>query len=294
VTPTTAAPAPAVTTPAANKPRPKRNYWLSAVAIVVSFVLFIVPFLFMVVNALKNRQEAADLSFAWPSQLQFVQNFQEVIAARDYMLIIAFINSAILTVASVAILVVLSAMVAYILQRRKSRWNVFINFLVLAGLIIPPAVVPTIWVLQALGMFRTMPGLILVEVAFGVSFCILLFRAFIAAIPRDLDEAAVIDGAGPTRLFFKIIFPLLRSVIVTVIVVQSVVIFNDFTNPLYFLPGDENATVQLTLFNFQSQYSTQYNLLFADILLITIPPLVMFLFFNRRIVEGLTAGAVKG
>jgi raffinose/stachyose/melibiose transport system permease protein len=83
-------------------------------------------------------------------------------------------------------------------------------------------------------------------------------------------------------------------VTVTVIIVQSVVVFNDFVHPLYFLPGDENATVQLTLFNFQSQYSTSYNLLFADILLITIPPLIMFMFFNRRIVDGLTAGAVKG
>jgi raffinose/stachyose/melibiose transport system permease protein len=292
VTTTTAAPAPAVTAPAATKPRPKKNYWLSAVAIVVSFVLFIVPFLFMVINAVKNRPEAADLSFAWPTQLQFVQNFQEVIAARDYMLIIAFINSAILTVASVAILVVLSAMVAYVLQRRKSRWNVFINFLVLAGLIIPPAVVPTIWVLQSLGMFRTMPGLILVEVAFGVSFCILLFRAFISSIPRDIDEAATIDGASPTRLFFKVIFPLLRSVAITVIVVQSVNIFNDFQNPLYFLPGE--PTVQLTVYNFSSQFTAAYNLLFMDILLITIPPLIMFLFFNRQIVAGMTAGGVKG
>jgi raffinose/stachyose/melibiose transport system permease protein len=91
-----------------------------------------------------------------------------------------------------------------------------------------------------------------------------------------------------------VIFPLLKSVTVTVIVVQSVTVFNDFVNPLYFLPGDENATVQLTLFNFQSQFITHYNLLFADILLITIPPLIMFMFFQRRIVEGLTSGAVKG
>jgi raffinose/stachyose/melibiose transport system permease protein len=95
-------------------------------------------------------------------------------------------------------------------------------------------------------------------------------------------------------VFFSVIFPLLRSVVVTVIVTQSVFVFNDFVNPLYFLPGDDNPTVQLTLFNFQTQYNTQYNLLFADILLITIPPLIMFIFFNRKIVAGLTAGAVKG
>ena len=84
----------------------------------------------------------------------------------------------------------------------------------------------------------------------------LLFRAFIATIPRELDEAAIMDGAGPVRLFFQIILPLLRPVVVTVIVVQSVAIFNDFTNPLYYLPGNENVTVQLTLYNFQSQFNT--------------------------------------
>ena len=267
---------------------------LSAVAILLSLVVFVVPFAFIVLTALKSRQEASLLDFSWPTQLHVVQNFLAVVRARDYMLIIAFINSTILTVSSVAILVVLAAMVAFVLQRRRTRWTGTINFLVLSGLIIPPAVVPTIWVLQKLGLFRTMPGLILVEVAFGLSFCVLLFRAFIATIPRELDEAAIIDGAGPVRLFFRVVLPLLRSVIITVVVVQSVTIFNDFVNPLYFLPGDQNATVQLTLYNFSSSYSTQYNLLFMDILLITIPPLIMFLFFNKRIVAGMTAGAIKG
>jgi len=197
-------------------------------------------------------------------------------------------------VASVTIMVILGAMVAYILQRRRSRLNGLINLLVLSGLIIPPAVVPTIWVLQRLHIFKTLPGLILVVATFGLAFCILLFRAFIATIPRDLDEAAMIDGASPLRIFFRVIFPLLRPVIVTVIVVQSVVVFSDFVDPLYFLPGDQNATVQLTLFNFKSQFTQQYNLLFMDILLITIPPLIMFLFFNRQIVAGMTSGAVKG
>jgi raffinose/stachyose/melibiose transport system permease protein len=293
----TTATAPAPTTTAApplktRKPRP--NYWLSAIALVVSFVVFVIPFLFILVTALKNRQDAANLSFTWPKQFQFVQNFTEVIQARDYLLIIAYINSIILTVCSVALLVVFSAMVAYVLQRRQSRWNGLINFFVLAGLIMPPAVVPTIWVLQKLGLFRTMPGLILVEVAFGLSFCILLFRAFISSIPKELDEAAIIDGATSTRLFFRVIFPLLRSVVITVVLVQSVAIFNDFVNPLYFLPGEENATVQLTIYNFYSQFNTQYNLLFMNIVLVTVPPLIMFIFFNRKIVSGMTAGAVKG
>ena len=189
------------------------------------------------------------------------------------MLLTAMINSTILTVASVAVMVILAAMVGYVLQRRRGWWTPLANFLILAGLIVPPAVVPTIWLMQKLGIYKTLHGLVLIEVAFGLSFSVLLFRAFVATIPRELDEAATIDGAGPLRLFFGVIFPLLRSVIVTVIVVQAVAVFNDFQNPLYFLPGNDNATVQLTLFNFQSQFNTMRNLLFTDILLITIPPL---------------------
>jgi raffinose/stachyose/melibiose transport system permease protein len=274
--------------------RRRANWWLSALAILTFSVVFLVPFAFIVLTAVKDRQQAALLAFSWPTDLRLLENLQEVLQTRDYLLIIAFINSTVLTVASVTLMVVLASMVAFVLQRRASRWNGLVNFLILAGLIIPPAVVPTIWVLQSLHLFKTLGGLILIEVAFGLPFCVLLFRAFISTIPRSLDEAAIIDGASPLRLFFRVIFPLLRPVVITVIVVQSVVVFNDFANPLYFLPGEQNATVQLTLLNFQSQFNTSYNLLFMDILLITIPPLVMFMFFNRKIVAGLTAGAIKG
>jgi raffinose/stachyose/melibiose transport system permease protein len=265
-----------------------------AAAIVLSIIIFIVPFAFIVLTASKTQQEASRLDFSLPTEWVFFQNLIEVVQTRDYLLLRAFVNSAILTVSAVAIMVVLAAMVGYVLQRRKSRWNPLINGLVLSGLIIPPAVVPTIFVLQELGLFKTLPGLIFVHVAFGLSFCILLFRAFVSSIPRELDEAAVMDGAGPLRLFFTVILPLLRSVIVTVIVVQAVFVFNDFTYALYFLPGDENATVQLTLYNFQSQAASSWNLLFMDVLLITIPPLIMYIFFNRQIVAGMTSGAVKG
>ncbi len=270
------------------------NYPLSALALLVFTAVFLLPFAFILVTAAKGQQDAALLNFSWPDHWQLVQNVKDVLRARDYILVVALINSTVLTVASVAAMVVLAAMTAFVLQRRKSRWNGPINLVMLAGLIIPPAVVPTIWVMEKFGIFKTLPGLILVEIAFGLSFCVLLFQAFISTIPRELDEAAIVDGAGPLGLFFRVVFPLLRPVIVTVVVVQSVFVWSDFTNPLYFLPGDQNATVQLTLFNFQSQYNTSYNLLFADILLITIPPLLLFLFFQRQIVAGMTAGSVKG
>ena len=283
------------TTYAPTTTKGKVWHWVGGIlSIIVVFALFIVPFIFILLTASKNRTDASDLEFSWPTEFTFFSNLSFVIQDRDYQLLRAFGNSLIVTVVSVFFLVLLSAMVGYVLQRRKSRWNKLVTFLVLFGLIMPPAVVPTIWVLQGIGLFKTLPGLILIEVAFGLSFSILLFRAFISSIPVALDEAAWIDGCGSIKLFFKVIFPLLRPVIITVVVVMSVNIFNDFTNPLYFLPGDKNATVQLTLFNFQSQFSTDYNLLFTNVLLITILPLIMYMFFSRQITAGMTAGAVKG
>ena len=275
--------------------RERRRAWLvGIIAIAVSIVTFLVPFAFILLTASKTAGDAADLAFSWPEEWVLLENIANVLQVSDAVVLRAFINSTTLTVFSVAIMVVLAAMAGYILDRRESRWNAVANFFVLAGLIVPPAVVPTIWVLQSLGLFKTMPGMILIEVTFGLSFSILLFRSFVSSIPRELDEAAIVDGAGPLRLFFSVILPLLKPVVITVIVVQAVHVFNDFQNPLYFLPGNEGVTVQLTLYNFQSQTLNQWNLLFADILLITIPPLVMFMFFNRQIVAGMTAGAVKG
>ena len=271
-----------------------RRHWLSAVAILASGVVFLVPFAFIVLMAFKDQQQSSLLDFSWPQANQLWANIVEVASTRNWMLLTAFINSSILTVASVTLLVIFAAMVGFVLQRRKTRFSGLIEFLILAGLMIPPAVVPTIWLLQGVGLFGKLHGLVLIEVAYGLPFSILLYRAFISTIPRELDEAAIIDGARPFDVFFRIILPLLWPVTVTNIVVQSVAIFNDFTNPLYYLPGNANATVQLTLYNFQSQFETSYNLLFTNILLITIPPLVVFLFFNRQIIAGMTAGAVKG
>ena len=271
-----------------------RSWWGDVVALVVAVVVFMVPFLFILVTAGKERAEASQLAFTWPTDWRLFENIGEVIGARNDLMITAMRNSILLTVASVTMIVLLSAMVGYVLHRRRDRLGALVAALMLAGLVIPPAIVPTIYVLQAIGLFKTIPGLVLVEVAFLMPFSVLIFRTFVSAIPRELDEAAIIDGATPVTLFLRVILPLLRPAIITVVVVQSIAVYNDFVNPLYFLPGTENATVQLTLFNFQSQFNTRWNLLFADVLLITIPPMIMFIFFQRQLASGLTAGAVKG
>jgi raffinose/stachyose/melibiose transport system permease protein len=270
-----------------------KRVWLDVLAIVVVILVFVVPFVFIFLTAMKSRNEASLLGLSLPSEWHGIENFKAVFEARDRILIRAMRNSLTITVVSVSLLVVLASMVGYVLQRRNDRLAKVVSAFLLAGLIVPPAVVPTIYVLQKINLFKSLWGLILIEVAYLLPFAVLLFRAFASTIPRELDEAAMIDGCSGTRTFVKVIFPLLRPVVITVIVTSSVIIYNDFQNPLYFLPGADNTTVQLTLYNFQSQFNTRWNLLFMDVLLITIPPLIMFMLFNRKIVSGLTAGAVK-
>jgi raffinose/stachyose/melibiose transport system permease protein len=270
------------------------SVWLDAVSLIIISIVFVVPFIFIFLTASKTRPEAALFEFSWPSKFQLIENLREVMAFGDYRMFRALWNSTILTVGSVALIVLISALVAFVMQRRADRVASVVSSFMLAGLVIPPAVVPTIFLLQWLGIYKTLLGLIMVEVAFTLPFATLILRAFMASIPREIDEAAIIDGASPMRVFFSIILPLLQPAIITVIVVSSVGIYNDFVGPLYFLPGSENVTAQLTLYSFISQFSSRWNLLFADVVIITVLPLIMFIFFQRQLVSGLTAGSVKG
>lgn len=271
-----------------------RKNWIDFVSIPIGVFVFVIPFGMIFLTATKSSKEAYSLDFSLGEKFLLWENIKTVLATNDGIVIRAFINSTIITFLSVVLVVIFSSMAAFILSRRPGRVTTIANICVLAGLVVPPAIVPTIWVLQKLHLFKTLQGLIFIQVAYSAAFAILIYKSFIASIPKEIDEAAAMDGCTGFSLFRRIIFPLLMPVNITIIVTTSVAIFNDFTNPLYFLPGAKNATVQLTLFNFQSQYLTQYNLLFTDILLITIPPLLVFIIFNKRIVSGMTAGAVKG
>lgn len=270
------------------------SIWIDVLALIVFGIVFVVPFVFIFLTAAKTRAEAALFQFNWPSQFQLTENIREVLVFGEYRMFRALWNSTLLTVGSVTLIVLLSALVAFVMQRRRDRMASVVSFIMLAGLIIPPAVVPTIFLLQWLGIYKTLFGLIMVEVAYTMPYAILIFRAFMSSIPRELDEAAIMDGASPLRVFFFIILPLLQPAIITVIVTSAIGIYNDFTGPLYFLPGTENVTAQVTLFSFISQFSSQWNLLFADVLVITILPFIMFMFFQRQIVSGMTTGAIKG
>ncbi len=271
-----------------------KSTWVDAATLVVVGIVFVVPFVFILLTAAKPRAEAALFEFSWPSKFQLIENIRDVIAFGDNRMLLALWNSTLLTVGSVTLIVLLSALVAFVMQRRRDRAASIVSSVMFAGLVIPPAVVPTIFLLQRIGLYKTIVGLIMIEVAVTMPFATLIFRAFMASIPSELDEAAIMDGASPLRVFFSVILPLLRPAIITVIVTSAVAIYNDFTGPLYFLPGSQNVTAQLTLYSFMSQFSSQWNLLFADVVVVTVPPLIMFMFFQRQIVSGMTSGAIKG
>ena len=274
--------------------REKRRLLIADIlGVLVTVIIFIIPFYFMFVNSLKSQQEANLLNIAWPSELHF-ENYSAVFSYANYQLLTAYKNSIILTLFTVIGLIFTGAMAGYVIQRRNDRVMKTISWVIMLGLMIPAAILPTINLLQKLHIYKTMFGMVMVEIALQTPFTVMLFRGYMASIPTELEEAARIDGCNPWQVFIQIINPLLKPIRATVIILTAVTTFNDFTNPLYFLPGADNTTVQLTLYNYKGQFSSSYNMLFADIILITIPMLILFIFFNKRIVEGMVAGSVKG
>ncbi len=271
-----------------------RNLIVEISAILLVLALFGLPFYNIIVNSFKTKPEAAQMTLSWPETLSVAENYKTAVSTQNFMIVRGLINSVIITVSAIVLLILLCSMGGFVLQRRRGKLTTFANFLSLIGLMIPPAIVPTIWVLDGIGVYRSLFGMVLVSVALQIPFTLMLYRAFMSTIPREIDEAAIIDGCGRLRHFFLIIFPLLKPVTATATILAAVNVFNDFVNPLYFLPGAKNVTIQLTMYNFLGRYASSWNLLFANVVLISLPPLILFIFFSKRIVSGMVSGAVKG
>ena len=252
------------------------------------------PFYFALINSFKDQKESSLLNLSLPSSYHIVENYKQVLEFSDRIVARGFINSIIITFFTVIGAVIVCSMAAFVLQRREDKFSGFWSFMLLFGVIVPPAIVPTIWVLQALHIFKTLPSMILLEIAFYFPYAAIMYRGFMKTIPRELDEAAVIDGCGRIRLFFQIIFPLLKPVTITVILLCTLTVFNDFMNPLYFLPGVKNTTAPLTLYCFTGQYYNRWNLLFADTVLMVLPILILYIFLNKKLMAGMVAGALRG
>jgi len=260
-----------------------------------ALLIYAVPFYFILVNSFKDRKNAGLMNLLWPETLHIAENYTEVLTTNNNAFFRGFINSGIITAGSILLLALVCGMAGYVIHRRsKGKLMILVNFIILAGLMVPPSIMPTISVLKWLGLYKTLYGMILVEVALNIPFATILYRGYMVSIPKELEEAALADGCGKIRLFFQVVFPLLLPVTSTIAVLTGIQVFNDFTNPLYFLPGANNVTVQLTLYNFLGKYGSYWNMLFADVVLITIPPLILFIALNKKIVSGLTAGAIKG
>ena len=271
------------------------SVWVDVVALIVIGIVFVVPFVFIFLTAAKTRQEAALFEFSWPSKFQLIENIRDghdVWQQSDAPGAVEQ-HAPDRGLGHADRLVLGTRRLRDAAPQRSGGRRLSVRSCSRGSSSLRPSCRRSSCC-SGLVLYKTLFGLIMVEVAFTMPFATLIFRAFMASIPSEIDEAAIIDGASPLRVFFSIILPLLRPAIVTVIVVSSVGIYNDFAGPLYFLPGAQNVTAQLTLYSFMSQFSSQWNLLFADVVVITIPPLIMFMFFQRQIVSGMTAGAVKG
>ena len=272
----------------------QKSVLASGISLLIALVVYVIPFVFILLTAAKSPAEAGQFQFSLPVSFRFFQNLRDVIVYDNGKMIRALLNSLIITAGSVVLIVVFASLVAIVLQRRADHLAAVVGAVMLAGLIIPPAVVPTVFLLQRLKLYGLLSGMILVEVAFNIPFAILILRAFVGTIPKELDEAAIVEGATPLQVFCRVLFPLLQPAIVTVMITQSVTIFNDFVGPLYFLPGTRNVTAPLTLFSFMGQFGSQWNLVFADVVVVMVLPLIAFVFFQRQLMAGITSGAIKG
>jgi raffinose/stachyose/melibiose transport system permease protein len=260
------------------------------VAVLVSLIMFI-PIYLVIVNSLKSKAQASSLSIELPTSLQW-ENFLTVIERGK--LLQTFFNSMLYATLSTALGVILAAMAAYVLSRNRTRLNQFLYFFVIMGIAMPANFFTLTKVMQLTHLINTRPGIILLYAAGQIPFSVFLIYGFVASLPKELDEAAIVDGCGPLRLFFSIIFPLLTPVLVTTAVLNFMGAWNEFLVPLYYLNSSTKWPMTLAVYNFFGQFQSDWSLVSADILLTILPVVFLYLIGQRFILSGMTSGAVKG
>ena len=257
----------------------------------VSSVIIVTPMLLILINSLKSTAEASVPSLSMPKQFLF-SNYASVFIKGNILR--ALKNAILISFVSVAVIILMNSIAAFIIQRRNTRLNGFLYNLFLLGLVAPLAMIPQMKVLQFFHVNGTYLAIILVHIAVNTPFTIILYTGFIKGIPRDLDEAAVIDGCGPFRLFYQIIFPMLKPVIMTSLIIVFMNIWNDFQYTLYFLTRASMWTMPMTVYNFLGFHTADYNLISADIVFCVVPVVIIFMVAQKYIISGMLAGAIKG
>ncbi|WP_216402497.1 carbohydrate ABC transporter permease [Arcanobacterium phocae] len=259
---------------------------------VVIAVLLAIPFWVAFVTAGKSQAEAVTPNLSLPSSWQLFENFAAVMT--EGKMLKAFLGSVIVTVPSVVIALLFGSMAAWIFARKTSRANAILYTIFISGLILPPSVVTMMLLLKILGLAGTAVGMIGVYTGIYLSIVIFFITGFVRTIPYSLEEAARIDGAGPTQIFFKVIFPLLMPTLASATILVVLYIWNDVFYALFILSGKLD-TLPLNLYNVASAglYLNNWHYIFAYIILMSIPLLIIFIVGQRKIISGITGGAVK-
>ena len=268
-------------------------------AIVYLLLLFlsaivIFPIYVTIVTAFKTAQESAQNFFSLPSSL-YLGNFTEVMGDENFGSYV--MNSVCITVAAVLVISVMVPMVSYAIAREMKKFKYFavIYAVILLSIFAPFQVimVPLVQLCSKLGLMNQV-GIVLIYIAFSLGQGVFLFTGYYRSIPLELEEAACIDGAATTRTFFSIVFPLAKPMTVTIIILNTLWVWNDFLLPLLILNKSAKSwTLPLYQYNFKSAYTFDYNLAFASFMFSIVPMIILYIFLQKNIIEGLTAGAVK-
>lgn len=258
----------------------------------ILLILFIVPFYLMVINSFKTTQEFVSNPFSLPDNIDFTN----YINAFDKMKFLnAISNSAIITSLSVVLILLTSSMAAYFLVRHKWKINKIIFAILVASMIVPfqAIMIPLVSIYGKMDLMNSKWILIFMYMGFGQAFAIFIFHGFIKNIPIEMEEAALIDGCNKMQSFFKIVFPLLRPVMITVLILDVLWIWNDYLLPSLVLLSPSERTLPLSTYSFFSSYSVDFAPLMAGIVLTILPVLVVYLFCQKQIVKGVVQGAIK-
>ena len=270
---------------------------------VVLFLLFLFPFFIVVVNAAKTPFEITQNPLTLPADWgKILQNMLTIWTSVNVQYSSSFLSSVIITVASLLLLNVLSSQAAWVLVRTKTRLSMSIFITFVAAMVVPFQIVMfplltwfrEISALTGMRLLRSYTGIIIAYIGFGMSQSIFLFHGFIKSIPLELEEAATIDGCRPSQTFYQIIFPILRPIHATVLVLNGIWIWNDYLLPLLILgKGNRVMTIPLAVSNFAGAYVKQWDLILTAILMAMIPIVIFFLAAQKFIIKGMVAGSIK-
>ena len=273
----------------------KRRWKIWALSLLMNGigVLFFVPIYAMIIISLKTTRELIYSPLAFPKSV-YIQNFKD--AWKLLNLGTVYKNSLVVATVSVVIRILLAAMASFTLAKRVNRFNRFLYVLFLSGLMIPiyTVLVPLLRLIKNLGLMNSHLGLIVVYIAMGMPFAVFMLTGFVKAIPNELLEAAVLDGCSVYRTFWTIVFPLLKSAITTLFILDFLSVWNDFLLPMLTLSDNSLKTVTVAMYNFYGEFGSRWEMTFAGYTLAIIPIVIVYLLLQKNIVEGIMIGAVKG